>query len=39
MSLRKLFAFERFFDHSVSVLLVSLGVALAGASVFPGLVA
>lgn len=36
MSFRKLFAFERVFDTLASVLLVSLGAVLAGASAFAG---
>jgi hypothetical protein len=36
MSLANLFAFERFFDRSVAVLLVGLGIALAGATAVVG---
>ena len=37
MSLANLFAFERFFDRSVAVFLVGLGVALAGATAAVGI--
>jgi hypothetical protein len=36
MSLASLFAFERFFDRSVAVFLVGLGVVLAGATAVVG---
>jgi hypothetical protein len=36
MTISKISAFERFFDRSVSVYLVGLGLVLAGATVFVG---
>jgi hypothetical protein len=36
MSLSQISAFERFFDRSVTSLLLVLGVVLAGATSFPG---
>ena len=37
MSFTKFAAFERFFDRSVSVFLVAIGVVVAGATAFAGL--
>lgn len=36
MSINKLFAFERLFDRSVSLVLVAMGVILAGATAVTG---